>query len=171
MMLVEHILPTARKRPVTVEGDAPILQAAALLSVPHVSLVIVCDAAGAAIGVISKADIETDEPLRGSRLQNRNCQRDDPKHRCLFLPRLAERCLVNDETNRHPSDSDSRRCVEAFGNRLRHRCAPCLVNGSAGSTTIAERLRDVRRISLIFRFRTRDLVIRLRADWTFPRFP
>ncbi len=57
MMLVEHILPTARKRLVTVEGDAPILQSAALLSVPHVSLVIVCDAGGAAIGVISKADI------------------------------------------------------------------------------------------------------------------
>ncbi len=57
MMLVEHILPTARKRLVTVEGDAPILQSAALLSVPHVSLVVVCDARGAAIGVISKADI------------------------------------------------------------------------------------------------------------------
>ncbi len=57
MLLVENILPAARKRLVTVEDGSPVLRAAALLSAPHVSLVIVCDNAGAAVGVLSKADI------------------------------------------------------------------------------------------------------------------
>jgi CBS domain-containing protein len=57
MLLVENILPVARKRLVTVGDDVPLLRAAALLSAPHVSLVVVCNAAGTAVGVLSKADI------------------------------------------------------------------------------------------------------------------
>lgn len=57
MLLVEHILPTARKRLVTVEDDALLLRAATLLGAPHVSLVVVSDRAGQAVGVLSKADI------------------------------------------------------------------------------------------------------------------
>ncbi len=53
MLLVEHILPAARRRLITVEDDAPVLRSAD----PHVSLVIVCDAGGVVVGVISKADI------------------------------------------------------------------------------------------------------------------
>lgn len=57
VLLVEHILPAARNRLVIVENDAPLLQAATLLGAPHVSLVVVCDSAGRAVGVLSKADI------------------------------------------------------------------------------------------------------------------
>jgi CBS domain-containing protein len=57
MLLVENILPVARKRLVTLQDSAPLLGAAALLGAPHVSLVIVCNTLGAAVGVLSKADI------------------------------------------------------------------------------------------------------------------
>jgi CBS domain-containing protein len=54
---VENILPVARKRLITVGDDAPLLRTATLLGAPHVSLVVVCDTAGVAVGVLSKADI------------------------------------------------------------------------------------------------------------------
>lgn len=57
MLLVESILAEARKRLVTVEESAPLLEAAKLLSAPQVSLIIVCNKAGKAAGVLSKADI------------------------------------------------------------------------------------------------------------------
>lgn len=57
MLLVKHILPAARNRLVIVGDRAPLLQAATLLGAPHVSLIVVCDGAGHAIGVLSKADI------------------------------------------------------------------------------------------------------------------
>ena len=57
VLLVKHILPAARNRLVTVGDRAPLLQAATLLGAPHVSLVVVCDNDGRAIGVLSKADI------------------------------------------------------------------------------------------------------------------
>ena len=57
MLLVENILPVARKRLVTVGDDAPLLRAATLLGASHVGLVVVCDTAGVAVGVLSKADI------------------------------------------------------------------------------------------------------------------
>jgi CBS domain-containing protein len=56
-MLVERVLPAARDRLVTVGDDAPVVQAAALLSRPHTNLVVVCNFAGAMVGVISKTDI------------------------------------------------------------------------------------------------------------------
>jgi CBS domain-containing protein len=57
MLLVENILPAARERLVTVRDDAPLLRTATLLGTPHVSLVVVCNTVGAAVGVLSKADI------------------------------------------------------------------------------------------------------------------
>jgi CBS domain-containing protein len=57
VLLVEHMLAEARKRLVTIADDAPLLQVAALLGASHVSLVVVCDVAGRAIGVVSKADV------------------------------------------------------------------------------------------------------------------
>lgn len=57
MLLVDHILPVARSRLATVGDDASLLQAATLLGAPHVSLIVVCNNAGKAVGVLSKADI------------------------------------------------------------------------------------------------------------------
>jgi len=57
MLLVENILPMARKRLVTVRDDAPLPRTAALLAAPHVSLVVVCNPVGGAVGFLSKADI------------------------------------------------------------------------------------------------------------------
>jgi CBS domain-containing protein len=57
MLLVENILPVESKRLITVGDDAPLLRTATLLGAPHVSLVVVCNTVGAAVGVLSKADI------------------------------------------------------------------------------------------------------------------
>jgi CBS domain-containing protein len=57
MLSVENILPVASKRLVTVGDDAPLLRTATLLGASHVSLVVVCNTVGAAVGVLSKADI------------------------------------------------------------------------------------------------------------------
>lgn len=56
-MLVENILPTARKRLAIIGDDAPVIKAAGLLGNPHINLVIVCSQAGAMVGVMSKTDI------------------------------------------------------------------------------------------------------------------
>jgi CBS domain-containing protein len=57
MLLVENILAVESKRLITVGDGAPLLRTATLLGAPHVSLVVVCNTVGAAIGVSSKADI------------------------------------------------------------------------------------------------------------------
>lgn len=57
MLLVEHILPAARSRLATAGDGTSLLQAATLLGAPHVSLIVVCNNAGKAVGVLSKADI------------------------------------------------------------------------------------------------------------------
>lgn len=56
-MLVKHILPEARNRLATIGADAPVTKAAELMSRPHIDLVVVCDAAGAMVGVLTKTDI------------------------------------------------------------------------------------------------------------------
>ena len=45
-MLVEHVLPVARGRLVTVRDDAMLLEAAQLLSISQIDLVVVCDPEG-----------------------------------------------------------------------------------------------------------------------------
>lgn len=56
-MLVSATLPTARKRLVTLGVNAPVIEAARLLSAPDTHLIVVCNPAGEMSGVLSKADI------------------------------------------------------------------------------------------------------------------
>ena len=56
-MLVESVLPIARERLVMVADNAPVVEAAKLLGSPYVNLAMVCDPAGAMVGVMSKTDI------------------------------------------------------------------------------------------------------------------
>lgn len=55
-MLVEHILPKARERLVTIAADAPVREAAGLMSQPHTDLIVVCDSVGGMAGVVTKTD-------------------------------------------------------------------------------------------------------------------
>lgn len=55
-MLVETLLPAARKKLVTIADDAPLIQAAKLLRA-GTDLVVVCDSAGFLSGVITKTDV------------------------------------------------------------------------------------------------------------------
>ncbi|WP_342240810.1 CBS domain-containing protein [Inquilinus sp. OTU3971] len=56
-MLVQHMLAEARKRLATISVDAPLAEAARLLSYEHLNLVAVCNQDGKLIGVISDSDI------------------------------------------------------------------------------------------------------------------
>jgi len=57
MILVQHILEDARQRLAVLNEDAPICNAAEILGNPKTPLVVVCDSAGVAVGVVSKTDI------------------------------------------------------------------------------------------------------------------
>ena len=56
-MLVEEIMSKARERLAWIGADAPVREAADLMSVPHTDLVVACDAAGVMAGVLTKTDI------------------------------------------------------------------------------------------------------------------
>lgn len=56
MVLVQTLLPEARKRLVTVAHDAPLIEAAKHLRAAN-DLVVVCDPAGLLAGVITKTDV------------------------------------------------------------------------------------------------------------------
>ncbi len=56
-MLVNSVLLEAQKRLVTIGADALLIDAAKALSNLHVELVIVCEADGKAVGVVTKADV------------------------------------------------------------------------------------------------------------------
>lgn len=56
-MLVERMLPVARKKLATVASDAPLLAAAKILSHKEANLVVVCGDGGVLAGVISKTDV------------------------------------------------------------------------------------------------------------------
>lgn len=56
-MLVSATLPTARKRLVTLGVNAPVIEAARLLSAPDAHLIVVYNPEGEMSGVLSKADI------------------------------------------------------------------------------------------------------------------
>lgn len=56
-MFVQELLNEARKRLITIEIDALLIDAATALSKPHIELVVVCDPDGKAVGVLTKADI------------------------------------------------------------------------------------------------------------------
>lgn len=55
-MIVERLLPAARNRLVTIANDAPLIEAAKLLS-SGTGLVVVCGSAGLLAGVITKTDV------------------------------------------------------------------------------------------------------------------
>ncbi|NYT58090.1 CBS domain-containing protein [Alcaligenaceae bacterium] len=57
MTLITAMLPVARRRLVTLDVTAPVIQAAKLLSAPNTNLVIACDPDGLMVGVLTKADI------------------------------------------------------------------------------------------------------------------
>lgn len=57
-MFVERLLPVAGERLVVIGNDAPITDAARMLSrTPQVKLLVVCSANGVAVGVLTKTDI------------------------------------------------------------------------------------------------------------------
>jgi CBS domain-containing protein len=56
-MHVKQMLPRARERLATIGANAPVVEAAALMSEPHTDLVVVCDDEGSMVGVITKTDI------------------------------------------------------------------------------------------------------------------
>jgi CBS domain-containing protein len=55
-MIVKNILPRAIERLAVIEAQAPVRDAAALMSKPHTDLIVVCDH-GDMVGVLSKTDI------------------------------------------------------------------------------------------------------------------
>ena len=57
IMLVEAMIPTARRRLTTINANASLVDAAKLLSDTQISLVVVCNAKGSMVGVITKTDI------------------------------------------------------------------------------------------------------------------
>ena len=57
MVLVEHVLEEARKRLAVLTTEAPVSDAAGILANSGTPLVVVCDAEGIAVGVISSSDI------------------------------------------------------------------------------------------------------------------
>lgn len=56
-MLISATLPIARRRLVTLDVAAPVIEAARLLSLPDTHLVVACDRDGAMSGVLTKSDI------------------------------------------------------------------------------------------------------------------
>ena len=55
-MIVKNILPRALERLAVIEAQAPVREAAALMSRPHTDLIVVCDH-GDMVGVLTKTDI------------------------------------------------------------------------------------------------------------------
>jgi CBS domain-containing protein len=55
-MIVKNILPRAFERLAVIEAEAPVKEAAALMSRPHTDLIVVCDH-GDMVGVLTKTDI------------------------------------------------------------------------------------------------------------------
>jgi CBS domain-containing protein len=55
-MLVKQMLPRARERLAVIDAEAPVREAAYLMSKPHTDLVVVCTH-GDMVGVVTKTDI------------------------------------------------------------------------------------------------------------------
>lgn len=56
-MLIEAVMPKARERLAAVSSGAPIRDVADLMSKPHTDLVVISNAAGVMIGVLTKTDL------------------------------------------------------------------------------------------------------------------
>lgn len=57
MAFVKEIISVAQKRLVIIEDGAPLIEAAKLLDGRHINLVVICDKAGAMVGIVTKTDI------------------------------------------------------------------------------------------------------------------
>lgn len=88
-MLMQEILETARKKLVTIDQTASLIDAARLLGHKEANLIVVCDAKGAVAGVISKTDIvrrigtcqgsNCTSPVASAMTRDvLTCHRDDP---------------------------------------------------------------------------------------------
>ena len=89
MVLVKHVLDTARKRLATLSPQAGVCDAAAILTNAETPLIVVCDGDGIALGVISRTDVvKTLVGATAAALDTRaeammtrtvlTCQRDQP---------------------------------------------------------------------------------------------
>ena len=56
-MYVQQMQPRARERLAIIGKDAPVTDAADMMSKPHTDLVVVCDTEGVMVGVLTKTDI------------------------------------------------------------------------------------------------------------------
>ncbi len=56
-MLVEQLLPAAREKLLAIKDTAPLMEAARRLNGPNANLVVVCNADGVMVGVITKTDV------------------------------------------------------------------------------------------------------------------
>ncbi len=84
MNLVQHIIEDAQRRLAVLHLDAPIRDVAKLLANPETPLVVVCDRAGVALGVVSGADIVNALSRDGSEAVNANAAAlmSQPIHSC-----------------------------------------------------------------------------------------
>ena len=56
-MFAEQMMPKARERLATIDADAQVTEAAALMARPHTDLLVVCGSGGVMVGVVTKTDI------------------------------------------------------------------------------------------------------------------
>ena len=84
MILVEKIMPVARKRLVTVKENALLTEAARFLDGGHINLVVVCDKGGAMVGIVTRTGCcSPDEHLPGLWMHRR---RNGDDQGCYLLP-------------------------------------------------------------------------------------
>jgi len=74
MILVAHVLESAQKRLATLRPESGVCEAAALLLNPQTPLIVVCNEAGVAVGVVSRTDVikaitRADEDLLSMRVE------------------------------------------------------------------------------------------------------
>jgi CBS domain-containing protein len=84
MNLVQHIIENAQRRLAVLHLDAPIRDIAGILANPVTPLVVVCDSAGVALGVVSGSDIVNALSRDGSGAFNANAAAlmSQPIHSC-----------------------------------------------------------------------------------------
>ena len=92
-MRVENMLPIAKQRLITIQANAPLVEAAELLTDTHRALLVVCGSDGVMVGVITKTDIvrqvARDGDLSDARISPvmtqavTSCREKDPLHDVL----------------------------------------------------------------------------------------
>jgi len=91
-------MPVARERLATIPYDAPLIEAAKLLSRAEVNLVVVCDSSNALAGVITRTDVALQiSPLRRKQLHDGRFGRHDARGDVLPSRGSADLRLVDHE--------------------------------------------------------------------------